>query len=48
VFDADGQYLGVVSFGVRFQPLRVIGERFYGVARDELGVQAVSVYQLIR
>ena len=48
VFDGDGRYLGVVSFGVRFQPLRVIGDRFYGVARDELGVQAVSVYQLVR
>jgi len=48
VFDGDGQYLGVVSFRVRFQPLRVIGDRFYGVARDDLGVQTVSVYQLVR
>lgn len=48
VFDADGRYLGVVTFPGRFQPVRVVGDRFYGVGRDEMDVQSVTVYRLVR
>ena len=47
VFDAEGRYLGVVTFPGRYQPVRVVGDRFYGVARDDLDVQTVKVYQVI-
>lgn len=48
VFDADGRYLGVVAFPARFQPLRVEGDRFWGVGRDELDVQSLVAYRLMR
>ena len=48
VFDGEGQYLGVVTFPGRFQPLKVEGDRFYGVARDELDVQRLKGYRLVR
>jgi len=47
VFDAEGRYLGVVTFPGRYQPVRVVGDRFYGVARDDLDVQTVKVYRVI-
>lgn len=47
VFDAEGRYLGVVTFPGRYQPVRVVGDRFYGVAKDQLDVQTVKVYQVI-
>jgi len=28
--------------------LRVLGDRFYGMARDELDVQSLTVYRLVR
>jgi hypothetical protein len=46
VFDAEGRYLGVVTFPGRYQPVRVVGDRFYGVARDDLDVQTVKVYRV--
>lgn len=48
IFDEEGRYLGVVSFPSRYQPLRVVGERIYGVARDELDVQRLAVYRIRR
>jgi hypothetical protein len=48
VFDGEGRYLGVVTFPGRFQPLKVEGDRFYGVARDELDVQRLKGYRLVR
>ena len=41
VFDAEGRYLGVVTMPERYQPLRFVGDRVYGVWRDELDVQYV-------
>lgn len=42
VFDSQGRLLGKVSMPPRFQPLRVVGNRFYGMLRDELDVQHVA------
>lgn len=47
VFDAEGRYLGTVTFPGRYQPIRAIGDLFYGVARDELDVQSLKVYRVI-
>lgn len=47
VFDADGRYLGDVAFPQRFQPLRVRGDRFYGVARDEFDVESLAVFRVL-
>ncbi|MFV1986220.1 MAG: hypothetical protein ACC682_03010, partial [Gemmatimonadota bacterium] len=41
VFDADGRFLGVVDMPPRFQPRLFVGDRIYGVWRDELDVQYV-------
>ena len=46
VFDDAGQYLGVVRFPVDFRPTRVVGDRFYGISRDELDVQTVRVFRV--
>lgn len=46
VFDAEGRYLGVMSMPERFTPLRVSGETFWGVQRDELDVASVVRYRL--
>ena len=39
VFDADGRFLGVVSMPSRFQPRQFVGDRIFGVWRNELDVQ---------
>jgi hypothetical protein len=41
VFDRQGRFLGVLTMPSRFQPLRVVDDRVYGVQRDELDVQHV-------
>jgi hypothetical protein len=41
VFDQDGKFLGVVSMPRRFQPVQFIGDKIYGIQRDELDVQYV-------
>jgi hypothetical protein len=41
VFDAEGRYLGVVSMPPRFMPRVFLGDKIYGVQRDELDVQYV-------
>lgn len=48
VFDADGRYLGVVTFPDRFRPLRWQGDRVYGVRRDDLDVPYVVRLRLVR
>lgn len=48
VFDADGRYLGMTEFPGRFQPLRVVGDTFYGVQRDAMDVQRVVGYRVVR
>ncbi len=47
VFDRDGRYLGIVAMPLRFQPVRFVGDRIYGVQRDELDVQYVVVLKLV-
>jgi len=47
VYDAEGRYLGVVSFPGRYQPIRAMGDRFYGIARDDLDVQSLKVYRVV-
>lgn len=41
VFDPDGRYLGVVTMPDRFAPRLFVGEKLYGVWRDDLDVQYV-------
>ncbi|MDX1579029.1 MAG: 6-bladed beta-propeller [Gemmatimonadota bacterium] len=48
VFGADGRYLGELAMPERYQPLRVEGDRIYGVWRDELDVQHILVLELDR
>ena len=43
IFDSQGRFLGVLSLPQRFQPVRVVGQRLYGIWRDELDVQHVLV-----
>lgn len=46
VFDAEGRYLGSLTLPEGFSPMKVVGDRFYGVLRDELDVQYVARYRL--
>ena len=39
VFDGEGRYLGVVPMPPRFTPRLFLGDKIYGVQRDELDVQ---------
>lgn len=48
VFDAEGRYLGVLAFPPRFGLMRVGGDAFWGVQRDELDVASVVRYRLVR
>jgi hypothetical protein len=48
VFDAEGRYLGVVTMPIRFQPVRFLGDKIYGIQRDELDVQYVVVLRVVR
>jgi hypothetical protein len=47
VFDAQGRYLGVVTMPDRFAPRAFVGDRIYGVWRDELDVQYVTRMRII-
>jgi hypothetical protein len=47
VFDGEGRYLGVVTFPGKYQPIRAMGDRFYGIARDDLDVQSLKVYRVV-
>lgn len=48
VFDAEGRYLGVLNLPDRFTPLRMDGDAFWGVQRDEFDVNSVVRYRLVR
>ena len=48
VFDETGRYLGVMVTPERFAPLRVLGDAFWGVQRDEFDVPSVVRYRLVR
>ncbi len=39
VFDAEGRFLGVVTMPPRFSPRSIVGNKIYGVFRDEIDVQ---------
>ena len=41
VFDRQGRFLGTLEMPDRFQPLRFLGDRIYGIWRDEMDVQYV-------
>lgn len=47
VFDAEGRYLGEVEFSGRFQPLRVHGDRIYGVGRDAMDLQSLAAFDVV-
>lgn len=46
VFDPEGRFLGSIELPDRFQPLRAVGNRMYGIFRDELDVQHVMVLRI--
>ena len=48
VFDAEGRYLGVVTMPSKFTPLRVEGDTFWGVQRDEFDVNSIVRFRLVR
>jgi hypothetical protein len=48
VFDAEGRYLGVLAFPLRFQPIREVDGVIWGVERDEFDVQSVVGYRVLR
>jgi hypothetical protein len=47
IFDSEGRYLGVVSMPERFTPRLFLGDRLYGVARDEFDVQYVVRLRIV-
>jgi len=47
IFDSEGRYLGVLTLPTKFQPLRVDGDTFWGVQRDEFDVNSVVRYRLV-
>lgn len=47
VFDAEGRYMGSVTFPGKYQPIRTVGDLFYGIARDEMDVQSLKVFRVV-
>ena len=47
IFDGEGRYLGDITFPGKYQPIKVMGDRIYGIARDELDVQSMKVYRVV-
>lgn len=47
VFDSEGRFLGEVRMPSRFSPRIFIGDRIYGVARDDLDVQYVVRLRIV-
>jgi hypothetical protein len=46
IFDSSGRYLGTMTMPTGFQPVRFVGDRIYGIWRDELEVQYVMALQI--
>ena len=46
VFDREGRYMGEVAMPDRFTPAKVVGDRMYGIWRDDLDVQYVKVLRI--
>ncbi|MBT8335831.1 MAG: hypothetical protein KJO11_04440 [Gemmatimonadetes bacterium] len=46
IFDAEGRYLGEMTMPAKFTPVRVDGDAFWGIQRDEFDVQSVVRYRL--
>lgn len=47
VLDHEGRYLGVVTMPERFGPRTIVGDKIYGVWRDDLDVQYVMVLEIV-
>jgi hypothetical protein len=48
IFDPDGVWLGELSLPERFDLHAVARGRLFGVARDELDVETVQVFRVVR
>jgi 6-bladed beta-propeller protein len=48
VFSPSGQFLGTVRFPERFTPLVIRGDHVWGVEQDELDVNYVARYRIVR
>ena len=47
IYDAEGRYLGDLTFPGKYQPIKVMDDRIYGIACDELDVQSMKVYRVV-
>ncbi len=47
VFDADGRLLGVVTMPPRFEPVRFVEDKIYGIWRDEFDVEYVMRLRVV-
>ncbi len=47
IFDGEGRYMGDVTFPGKYQPIKVVDDRIYGIARDELDIQSMKVYRVV-
>ena len=48
VLDHEGRFLGVITMPDRFAPRVIVGDKIYGVWRDEMDVQYVVVLEIER
>lgn len=48
VFDGEGRYLGVLQMPEGFTPRRVVADAVYGIHSDDLGIQRVARYRIVR
>ncbi len=48
VFDPDGRWLGSIETPTSFRPLQIGGDFLLGRHRDELGVERIRLYELIK
>lgn len=48
VFDREGRYLGILQMPEGFAPRHFEGEAVYGLHTDDLGIQRVARYRLVR
>ena len=48
MLDAEGRWLGAVTMPGRFRPYQIGDTGILGVLRDELDVERVRLYELIK